>query len=104
MNMFSCRRYISNSTLFDKLVEVAHSLPDSRYPLGGNAPVMANRFVMEGCNVMLAASVSDSLKKEIASSIKGTVEPPFGGHSIGRPLALRCTSALRIQPKELLCP
>ena len=91
MNVFSCRRYVSNSSLFDKLVEVARSLPESRYPLGGNAPVMANRFVMEGCNVMLAASVSDSLREEIASSIKGTVKPSFGGHS----------SVLRIQPKGL---
>ena len=88
MNVFSCRRYISNSSLFDKLVEVARSLPESRYPLGGNVPVMANRFVMEGCNVMLAASVSDSLREEIASSIKGTVNPSFGGYSIGRPLPL----------------
>ena len=83
---FYFRRYISNSTLFDKLVEVARSLPESRYPLGGNAPVMANRFTMEGCNVMLAASVSDSLKKEIASSIKGTMQSLFIGHYATRRL------------------
>ncbi len=35
---------MSNSSLFEELVDVARTLPESRYPLGGNAPVMAKRW------------------------------------------------------------
>ena len=63
------RRYISNSSLFKELVDVA--IPTSRYQLGGNAATMAMRFLKEGFNVLLGASVTDKLRQEIHSAIHG---------------------------------
>ncbi len=69
--VFFYRRYVSNSTLFEELVEVAYTIPESRYPLGGNAPVMALRFFKEGFKVLLGASVTDKLRKELHPDING---------------------------------
>lgn len=44
----AAERYIDNKTLFQDLVEQARSIDESRRHIGGNAPVMAKRFVIEG--------------------------------------------------------
>lgn len=51
-------RYVSNDTLFRKLVDASKRLPEMRWALGGNAPVMANRLAAEGCDVLLGGRLS----------------------------------------------
>lgn len=46
-------------------------LPDMRYALGGNAPVMTKRFHKEGVQVLLGASMSSALRRQLDSNIKG---------------------------------
>lgn len=61
---------MSNEILFDELVAKARSLPTSYSAIGGNAPVMAMRFAKEGCDVVLAAKMTQSLKLMIPGSIE----------------------------------
>ncbi|CAJ0930767.1 unnamed protein product [Ranitomeya imitator] len=51
-------RYVSNETLFGKLVDASKRLSEMRSALGGNAPVMANRLAAEGCDVLLGGRLS----------------------------------------------
>lgn len=44
----AAERYIDNRTFFHELVERAQTVHGSRKAIGGNAAVMANRFVIEG--------------------------------------------------------
>lgn len=62
---------MTNSTLFDTLIKGAEKLPDSRYAIGGNAPVMAMRLFHEGCDVTLASTLTPKHLKNIPSGIKG---------------------------------
>lgn len=52
---------MSNGSLFDELVMFAEKDPAARWEVGGNAPVMASRFLLEGCDVVLAARTSPRL-------------------------------------------
>lgn len=63
-------RYVTNVTLFDELVREAEKLPGSRYLIGGNAPVMAMRLFNEGCEVTLAATLTEKHRKSIPEGIK----------------------------------
>uniref|UniRef100_A0A8C7W2M6 ADP-dependent glucokinase 2 n=1 Tax=Oncorhynchus mykiss TaxID=8022 RepID=A0A8C7W2M6_ONCMY len=51
-------RFVINDTLFSQLVEASRELPDNRWAIGGNAPVMAGRMATEGCDVLLGGSFS----------------------------------------------
>lgn len=64
------RRFVSNSKLYDDIVEEALKLSDTRWSIGGNAPLMAKRFQMEGWKVLLGAKMSNKLKSYIPQSIK----------------------------------
>jgi hypothetical protein len=64
------RRFIENEELFTNLVSSASQTQGVRTALGGNAPVMANRFHLEGCDVLLGAKMTSVLQKEIAERIK----------------------------------
>ena len=66
-----CRRYIKNVTLFMRLVQATRDVKNSREKLGGNAPMMAARFHMEGCKVLLGGKLSQQLRKQIAPDILG---------------------------------
>lgn len=59
-----------DSKLFKQWVTKAASCKDSRWALGGNAPVMATRFYSEGCKVLLAAKMSENLKKSLPADIR----------------------------------
>ena len=72
LHLISFRRYVSNSTFFEELVSLAEETEGAKKALGGNAPVMAKRFQMEGCRVLLASTVSDDLLARIHPEIKGT--------------------------------
>lgn len=66
----AAERYLQNSTLFEELVAVARETEGARLALGGNAPVMANRFYQEGCKVLLAATATKELREEIPAEIR----------------------------------
>ncbi|XP_071440863.1 ADP-dependent glucokinase [Hetaerina americana] len=66
----AAERYLSNGTFFDEIVELASQLPGAYYALGGNAPVMASRFLREGCDVVLAAKMTQELLKSLPEEIK----------------------------------
>lgn len=68
--LFIFRRFISNSTFFQELVHLAEKASSSRYTIGGNAPVMANRFAKEGCNVLLGAQMSKSLQSQFPDEVQ----------------------------------
>lgn len=61
---------MSNSDLYDELIEQSLKLPDTRWAIGGNAPLMAKRFFIEGWKVMLAAKMSNKLKEYIPKEIE----------------------------------
>nr|CAD7425953.1 unnamed protein product [Timema monikensis] len=62
---------MSNSTLFDELVLSAYKSHTSHHSVGGNAPVMASRFLSEGCHVLLAAKMTTELQKTLPEGITG---------------------------------
>lgn len=66
----AAERYISNDTLFDAIVDMASRAEGSHFALGGNAPVMATRFVVEGCEVLLAASMTPKLQESLPKGVK----------------------------------
>ena len=70
----SFRRFCPNDELFEKLVNTAYDVKDHRVALGGNAPVMARRFALEGADVLLAAKMSKSFNEDSHESIKVTGE------------------------------
>ncbi|KAG8324143.1 hypothetical protein J6590_099167 [Homalodisca vitripennis] len=59
-----------NSTLFDELVSRASVMDGAHFSLGGNAPLMAQRLSQEGCQVLLAATMTPRLRHSIAPSLK----------------------------------
>ncbi|KAJ8720059.1 hypothetical protein PYW07_012102 [Mythimna separata] len=66
----AAERFVSNSKLYDDLIEQALKLADSRWAIGGNAPLMAKRFYIEGWKVLFAAKMSKKLKKYIPKDIQ----------------------------------
>ena len=60
-----------NSSLFDMLVERAEQVPGAKWEVGGNAAVMAARFFLEGCDVVLGAKMTPRLQKTLPSGLKG---------------------------------
>jgi len=68
----AAERYVGNSSLFEQLVQTASSIKGHRRVLGGNAPVMANRFALEGAEVLLASQASPEFKKALRPEIEIT--------------------------------
>lgn len=73
-----CRRLVSNATLFAELVQAARSADSAELHMGGNAPLMARRFALEGCEVLLGAHMSAKLRSELPPGI--TVAGPEVAH------------------------
>ncbi|KAI0215573.1 putative ADP-dependent glucokinase [Lamellibrachia satsuma] len=65
----AAERYIKNATVFMSLVQATRDVNNSIEKLGGNAPMMATRFHMEGCKVLLGGKLSPQLQKQIAPNI-----------------------------------
>lgn len=61
---------MANSKLYKQLVQQALNLPDSRWSIGGNAPLMGRRFFLEGWKVLLAAKMSKKLKSYIPDAMR----------------------------------
>jgi len=57
----AAERFVSDSDLFSSLVSQGLTDETHRWGLGGNAPVMAARFVKEGAKVLLGAKLSPGL-------------------------------------------
>lgn len=66
----AAERFVSNATLFTSLVQLAQSAESAEFHIGGNAPLMANRFAQEGCEVLLGAHMSPKLRRELPDSVK----------------------------------
>lgn len=62
-----------NDTLFSELVEASRELPGNRWSIGGNAPVMASRMALEGCDVLLGGSFSTEFTDILSQRITGAV-------------------------------
>ncbi|GAB0096526.1 ADP-dependent glucokinase [Sergentomyia squamirostris] len=66
----AAERYTSNKSLFEELIwETETKNLDTRWSLGGNAPMMAIRFQKEGGKVLLAAQMSKHLRESIPKDI-----------------------------------
>ena len=63
------RRFVSNDELFDDLVSRAVKTEGHRWAIGGNAPVMAKRFALEGAEVLLSAKISEDMRRDLHESI-----------------------------------
>jgi len=57
----AAERFVHDDGLWSQLLNTAQADPDHRWGLGGNAPVMAARFVKEGAVVLLGAKLSPGL-------------------------------------------
>ncbi|KAM8946277.1 ADP-dependent glucokinase-like [Pelodytes ibericus] len=68
-------RYVSNETLFKKLVDSSKRLSEMRWTLGGNAPVMANRLAVEGCDVLLGGRLSQDELSVLSERITVAGDP-----------------------------
>ncbi|XP_043467599.1 ADP-dependent glucokinase [Leptopilina heterotoma] len=66
----AAERYMGNRILFDELVAKVRKISTSYSTIGGNAAVMALRFLKEGCDVILAAKMTKSLQQMMPQSIK----------------------------------
>ncbi|XP_078504750.1 ADP-dependent glucokinase-like [Lissotriton helveticus] len=62
-------RYVSNATLFRKLVTASKKLSEMRWSLGGNAASMANRLAREGCDVLLGGRFSREQSKALSQNV-----------------------------------
>ncbi|XP_038074357.1 ADP-dependent glucokinase-like [Patiria miniata] len=72
----AAERYVHDKMLFKRLVAAAKDMPEATWPIGGNAPVMANRMAREGCQVLLGSIISDTIAKEIETGVKVTNHSP----------------------------
>ncbi|XP_067844816.1 ADP-dependent glucokinase [Heptranchias perlo] len=68
-------RFISNDTLFRKLMKATQGLPRVRWSLGGNAPVMANRLAKEGCEVLMGSRLTPDLIDVLQEHVTVTSKP-----------------------------
>ena len=60
---------MSSKEAFGKWCEVAKLLNNSRTVIGGNAPVMAQRFALEGWNVLLGSMMKDSTARMMPGGV-----------------------------------
>lgn len=67
--MLCIRRYVNDSDMFHHWTTAAKTIEGAEVNIGGNAPVMANRFALEGWKVLLGASMKPDTCKEMHKSI-----------------------------------
>jgi ADP-dependent glucokinase len=66
----AAERYTPNTEFFQKLIKLAKKHESHRWALGGNAPLMSNRFAKEGADVMLVATMSKKLRTHLHENVK----------------------------------
>ena len=64
------RRYTSNGTLFNELLEKVRTIPPE-VVIGGNAATIARRLTLEGFDVLLAATMTKYTRKLFPKNMKG---------------------------------
>jgi len=65
----AAERFVSNDELFNALVSRAIKTDSHRWAVGGNAPVMALRFALEGAKVLLSAKITEDMRRGLHESI-----------------------------------
>ena len=58
--------------MFRSFIEEVKQMNGSRVSVGGNAPVMANRFAMEGWQVLLGANMKEPIRRALHESVTVT--------------------------------
>lgn len=71
----AAERFVSDPNLFTDLVAQGEREEGHRWGLGGNAPVMAARFVKEGASVLLGAKLSPGLVEWVPQGMKVSGSP-----------------------------
>lgn len=66
----AAERYVSSEDLFRHWATSARSINDSSITIGGNAPVMAGRFALEGWHVLLGAQMNPETQQLLHKYIK----------------------------------
>lgn len=61
----AAERFTPNKEMFLKLVALAKKHESAEWMLGGNAPIMGSRFLMEQMEVLLAATMSEKQKSHL---------------------------------------
>ncbi|EDW40526.1 GL25288 [Drosophila persimilis] len=71
-NGAAAERVMANGTLFKQLIEFAKVMDKERihWYMGGNAPLMAMRFFMEGAEVLLGAHMSKKMRPLLPKEIR----------------------------------
>ena len=62
---------MANASLFNNMVEIAGTVPGTKLAVGGNAPVIVNRILREGVQVLLGAQMTESLRMQISPNVMG---------------------------------
>ena len=63
------RRFVSNKDAFSRWCELAKQLNNSKVAIGGNAPVMAQRFALEGWSVLLGSMMKESTARMMPAGV-----------------------------------
>jgi len=66
----AAERFVHDADLWNELLDTGLTDPEHRWGLGGNAPVMAARFVKEGAKVLLGAKLSPGLSEWIPDGME----------------------------------
>ena len=66
----AAERFVHDEVHWSQLLEAGEADPGARWGLGGNAPVMAARFVKEGAKVLLGAKLSPGLTEWIPEGME----------------------------------
>lgn len=69
-HVHTCRRFVSDRDSFGRWCEVARQLNNSRVAIGGNAPVMARRFALEGWSVLLGSVMKQSTARMMPRGVQ----------------------------------
>jgi len=66
----AAERFVHDDELWEELLETGLEDTEHRWGLGGNAPVMAARFVREGAKVLLGAKLSPGLSEWVPEGME----------------------------------
>ncbi|XP_033105001.1 ADP-dependent glucokinase-like [Anneissia japonica] len=70
----AAERYVSDKELFKTLVQNSKGA-NTRWAMGGNAPAMARRMALEGCDVLLGSRLSTKQMRDLGGDIQSVGKP-----------------------------
>jgi len=62
---------MANASLFNRMTALANTVPGTKLVIGGNAPVMVNRILRDGAQVLLGAQMTETLRMQISPDVMG---------------------------------